>query len=146
MENINENMNVEKNTNEVIDDGIVRDENGNVRLAELWFDSEKGVVYGTYDIFRFLSPSEKFIAYAQNSLDEFQKGLYYEILMQEEGLDLEKEIEDLKEMLEEENIEDKELCETLEKGRKQGWHRLLYKYDATGMRCAGICENFCELF
>ena len=102
-------MEERNNVNINEEDGLVRNEKGDIRLAELWFDSEKGVVVGTYDMFKFINPSEKFLGYIQKSLDLMQEGLYMEVYdeieteieteIQEEREEfIKKEMEDLKQM------------------------------------------------
>ena len=110
-------MEERNNVNINKEDGLVRNEKGDIRLAELWFDSEKGVVVGTYDMFKFINPSEKFLGYIQKSLDLMQEGLYMEIYdeFEEENYQKEKEfikgemkdLEDMRKELEgEEEIRD----------------------------------------
>ena len=109
-------MKERNNVNINEEDGLVRNEKGDIRLAEIWFDSEKGVVVGTYDMFKFINPSEKFLGYIQNSLDLMQEGLYMEIYneFEEENYQKEKEfverelkdLEDMRKKLEEEIRDD----------------------------------------
>lgn len=110
-------MEERNNVNINKEDGLVRNEKGDIRLAEIWFDSEKGVVVGTYDMFKFINPSEKFLGYIQKSLDLMQEGLYMEIYneFEEENYQKEKEfveremkdLEDMRKKLEgEEEIRD----------------------------------------
>ena len=98
-------MEERNNVNINKEDGLVRNEKGDIRLAELWFDSEKGVVVGTFDMFKFINPSQKFLGYIQKSLDLMQEGLYMEIYSefeeenyQKEKEFVEREMKDLEDM------------------------------------------------
>lgn len=111
-------MEERNNVNINEEDGLVRNEKGDIRLAELWFDSEKGVVVGTFDMFKFISPTSQFLGYIQKSLDLMQEGLYMEIYneFEEENYQKEKEfverelkdLEDMRKELEKEEEKKKE--------------------------------------
>lgn len=99
-------MEERNNVNINKEDGLVRNEKGDIRLAELWFDSEKGLVVGTFDMFKFINPSEKFLGYIQNSLDLMQEGLYMEIYDDEFKEEIETEIQEEREEFVKREMED----------------------------------------
>ena len=107
----------ERNNVNINEDGLVRNEKGDIRIGQLWFDSEKGLVVGTFDMFKFINPSQKFLGYIQKSLDLMQEGLYMEIYnefeeeiqeeIQEEREEfVKREMEDLKQMRKDLGIEE----------------------------------------
>lgn len=88
---------------------LVKNEKGDIRLLEIYFSNLDGVVYGTFDMFKFINPSEKFLGYLQKALDLIQEGLYMEIYdefkeeieteIQEEREEfIKREMEDLEQM------------------------------------------------
>ena len=108
-------MEERNNVNINKEDGLVRNEKGDIRLAELWFDSEKGVVVGTFDMFKFISPTSQFLGYIQKCLDLMQEGLYMEIYSefeeenyQKEKEFVERELKDLEDMRKELELEGEE--------------------------------------
>ena len=108
----------ERNNVNINEDGLVRNEKGDIRLGELWFNSEKGLVEGTFDMFKFINPTSQFLGYIQKSLDLMQEGLYMEIYseFEEENYQKEKEfverelkdLEDMRKELEKEEEKKKE--------------------------------------
>lgn len=110
-------MEERNNVNINEEDGLVRNEKGDIRLGELWFNSEKGLVEGTFDMLKFINPTKKFLGYIQKSLDLIQEGLYMEIYdefkeeieteIQEEREEfIKKEMEDLEQMRKDLGIEE----------------------------------------